>query len=422
MSGVEETRVGYLAESNFMPETPASSQNHNLQFLGELISLEYGSSLPEQIRSGNGFPVYGSNGVVGYHSKYYVEGPGIIVGRKGSVGEVSWSDDNFWPIDTSYFVQPKGQLDLRWLFWSLKAARLNELDAATGVPGLSRHDAYAVRVFFPSYEEQRRIAVVLDAIDAAIEKSEALIAKLKQVRAGMLHDLLTCGMDENGEIRDPLRDHHRFIPTEFGFLPKEWQTESVGALFEMQLGKMLNQKARLSNSPLPYLTNRHVQWGRVDCDDLEYMDFSADERNKFRLKAGDLLVCEGGEVGRTAIWRDEIEDCYFQKALHRLRPKDGRIIPEYMLVYMQQAAQTGRFLHLTVQTSIAHLPQEKLALLKVVLPPRDEQERMAEIWTSLDDEIEECQGTHAKLNQIKQGLSADLLTGQVRIPPDLELP
>jgi len=155
---------------------------------------------------------------------------------------------------------------------------------------------------------------------------------------------------------------------------------------------------------------------------LEYMDFSTDERNKFRLKVGDLLVCEGGEVGRTAIWRDELEECYFQMALHRLRPITTRIIPDYMLVYMQRAAQTGRFLHLTAQTSITHLPQEKLALLKVVLPPRDEQERMLEIWTSLDYEIQECQGTHAKLNQIKNGLSADLLSGQVRVPPDLELP
>lgn len=281
----------------------------------------------------------------------------------------------------------------------------------------------ALPVVLPSNKaEQRYVVETLDTLDAAIEKSEALIAKLKQVRAGMLYDLLTCGVDENGDVRDPSANHKEFAPTPLGYYPKDWKRESLGALFEMQLGKMLNPKARLSNSPSPYLTNRHVQWGNIDCQDLEYMDFSANERQKFRLQYGDLLVCEGGEVGRTAIWKDEIEECYFQKALHRLRPKDDRIIPEYMLVYMQQAAQTGRFLHLTVQTSIAHLPQEKMALLKVVLPPRDEQERMVEIWSSLDDEIERCCRVSAKFRKLKEGLSADLLTGRVRIPPNLELP
>src|SRR5437016_13460181 len=89
--------------------------------LGTLFELEYGAGLSEQERSGVGYPVYGSNGVVGKHSHYLVEGPGIIVGRKGSVGEVHWSSESFWPIDTTYHVIPKTRVNLRWLFWLLSS-------------------------------------------------------------------------------------------------------------------------------------------------------------------------------------------------------------------------------------------------------------------------------------------------------------
>jgi type I restriction enzyme S subunit len=310
---------------------------------------------------------------------------------------------------------------LHWLNSEKHLLECSLVAGGTNRSRISRSNLGEVLVPSPTKDEQSRIAILLNTLDDAIEKSEALIAKLKQVRAGMLHDLLTCGVDENGEIRDPIENPSLFANSANGYLPKLWNSACVGQLFEMQLGKMLNPQARRSNNPLPYLTNRHVQWGQVDCNNLEYMDFSSDERNKFRLRFDDLLVCEGGEVGRTAIWRDEIEECYFQKALHRLRPIDNRIIPDYMLVYMQRAAQTGQFLHLTVQTSIAHLPQEKLAQLKIILPPREEQEVMVEMWGAIDKEIKHHQKAHAKLCKTRSGLSSDLLTGQTRIPPNLEL-
>jgi len=162
-------------------------------------------------------------------------------------------------------------------------------------------------------------------------------------------------------------------------LPDQWTTEAVGDLFEIQLGKMLSKKAKKGTSPFPYLANRHVQWGQVDLSDLEWMDFTDAEREKFGLRPNDLLVCEGGEVGRTAIWRGELEDCYFQKAVHRLRPKDGRVLPEFMYRFMEQAARKGLFSRLTSQTSIAHLTKEKLALLEMPLPPLPEQRRIAAI-------------------------------------------
>jgi len=150
--------------------------------LGQLIGLDYGVSLPESQRSGSGYSVFGSNGEVGRHSSYLIEGPGIVVGRKGSVGEVTWSDSAFWPIDTTYYVRAAEDCDLRWCFWMLQSLELSRLDSSTGVPGLNRNDAYRMRIKKPPLPEQGAIAEILDTADEAIAKTAALIAKLKAIK------------------------------------------------------------------------------------------------------------------------------------------------------------------------------------------------------------------------------------------------
>ena len=130
--------------------------------LGELCELKYGKSLPAKARSGEGFPVFGSSGLVGAHEKAIQRGPGIIVGRKGSIGEVHWSEDDFWPIDTTYFALPRrANVDLRWLYLALRWLPLKTLNKAAAVPGLNREDAYRLTLALPPLDEQRRIAAIL---------------------------------------------------------------------------------------------------------------------------------------------------------------------------------------------------------------------------------------------------------------------
>lgn len=125
--------------------------------LGKIISLEYGEGLPERKREDGVYPVFGSNGIVGYHNKTIVEGPGIVVGRKGSIGEVTWCDSNFWPIDTAYYVKTKTEnISFKWLFYLLSYLKLKNLNTATSIPGLNRNDVYLLKCSFPSYPEQRK--------------------------------------------------------------------------------------------------------------------------------------------------------------------------------------------------------------------------------------------------------------------------
>ena len=268
----------------------------------------------------------------------------------------------------------------------------------------------------PPLPEQRRIAEMLDTVDAAIQQTKALIAKLKLMKAGLMHDLLTRGLDKQGHLRDPNAHPKQFKDSPLGRIPREWEVKPVGEVFDMQLGKMLSKAAKTGLNPFPYLANRNVQWDYVDLSDLEWMDFSEVEREKFSLSPGDLLVCEGGEVGRTAIWRGEQQECFFQKAIHRLRPKDSSLVlPSYMLRFMRLAVDHGSLASFSSQTSITHLTREKFALLPLTLPQMQEQTEIVKIFDAHDARIHAEEAHCDKLKQLKKGLTHDLLSGRMRV-------
>lgn len=280
---------------------------------------------------------------------------------------------------------------------------------------ISQPDIAPLPVPIPSKPEQESIVEIHDAFSNAIAHTSSLIAKLKQMKAGLLHDLLTRGLDENGELRDAIAHPEQFKDSPLGRIPKDWDVRLVGEVFDLQLGKMLSKASKIGHSPFPYLANRNVQWDEVDLSDLEWMDFNDNEREKFSLLPGDLLVCEGGESGRTAIWKGEMENCYFQKAIHRLRPKDSQVLPDYMLRFMRRAFEHGFLTSFTSQTSITHLTREKFALLPLPLPKVEEQKAIVNVLDSLDTRIRSEEAYHDKLKLQKQGLMHDLLTGEVRV-------
>ena len=123
-------------------------QGWEVKKLGEILELNYGKALKQQDRRGGNVPVYGSSGVVGYHDTALVNGPGVIVGRKGNVGSVFWSDESFYPIDTAYFVTSK--LPLRSLYYDLQTKNFLNNDAA--VPGLNRNQAYSLETVIPPFD------------------------------------------------------------------------------------------------------------------------------------------------------------------------------------------------------------------------------------------------------------------------------
>jgi type I restriction enzyme S subunit len=147
--------------------------------LGDICEFKYGKSLPASLREPGDARVFGSNGPVGTHIQSLLDGPAIVVGRKGSYGEVHYSDGPLWPIDTTYYVDASStECDLRWLHYLLKHLPLTTLNKSAAVPGLNREDAYRLPVLLPPLDQQRRIAAILDKADALRRKRKRTLELL----------------------------------------------------------------------------------------------------------------------------------------------------------------------------------------------------------------------------------------------------
>lgn len=281
--------------------------------LGEVCEFKYGKSLPAANREPGAFSVYGSNGVVGEHSEALTRGPTIIVGRKGSFGEVNYSDSPCWPIDTTYFVDATStKADLRWLAHLLPTLRLTELNRAAAVPGLNREDAYRRRCLLPPIDEQRRIAAILDQADVLRAKRREAIAHLDDLATSIFLDM----------FGDPstARGH-------------DWELTTIGAVADIQGGLTVNSARKRNPIEVPYLRVANVHRGRLELAEIKTLRATEREIDRTRLQLGDLLVVEGhgnaDEIGRGALWDGSIEGCVHQNHLIRVRFDRRSVLPVY---------------------------------------------------------------------------------------------
>jgi type I restriction enzyme, S subunit len=187
-----------------------------------------------------------------------------------------------------------------------------------------------------------------------------------------------------------------------------WVEMSLGSVAHIRLGKMLSRASREHRDRSPYLRNANVQWDELRLDDLKEMHFSEDERVEFSLRAGDVLVCEGGEVGRCVVLESDLHGIYFQKALHRVRC-GKRLDPRFLTHILRYAATNGGFADLATQNTIQHLTKEKLEQLIIGLPSLDEQRRIVSVLAACDDVIDRKRRAQIALMQLRSAVLAELL-------------
>jgi|GEM_PF-695757 len=166
---------------------------------------------------------------------------------------------------------------------------------------------------------------------------------------------------------------------------KSWDIYTFSDITESRLGKMLDSKKQTGQSPFPYLANANVQWFRFDINNLNTMDFSEDDREEFALEDGDLMVCEGGEIGRCAVWHNQIQPCYFQKAIHRVRCNRDVILSDYLSWWFKYNCDHQGFADIEgAKATISHLPGAKMKKLQVVVPDIEIQKQFCEFVKQVD--------------------------------------
>ncbi|RZG67886.1 restriction endonuclease [Acinetobacter junii] len=260
-------------------------------------------------------------------------------------------------VDVCIIRPNQNKVDNQWLMHTINSPvmrqRINEYVTGTTRQRISRGNFSKLKVSVPPLPEQRRIAAILDQADELRQKRQQAIEKLDQLLQATFIEM----------FGDPVSN------------PKGWDLRSVGEISESKLGKMLDKKKQSSEiDQYKYLRNANVQWFRFDLSDVFEMEFNEKDRKNCELKFGDVLVCEGGEPGRAAIWKNDLENCFFQKALHRVRLDMTQILPEYFVWLFWFYSKNGGFDdHITVAT-IAHLTGVKMKAMQIPIPPLSLQE------------------------------------------------
>jgi type I restriction enzyme S subunit len=337
---------------------------------------------------------------------------GATIGRLGIIGVESSVNQACcvysWPtvFDTRFFYY--------WLW--MRRPILISLSSGGGQPNLSQDDLKKLWVPIPSIEEQQTIARFLDyktvQIDALIAKKELLLKKLAQKRTALISHAVTKGLDPSVPMKNS------GMPW-LGEVPAHWTLPPLYTRYSIELGKMLNENRISGKYLVSYLRNIDVQWDSINLDDLPEMDISAIEYNRYLVRTGDLLVCEGGEVGRAAIVGNNIGILGFQKALHRFRALSSDEIPRFMFYILYWVSNIGLFMAEGNPNTIPHLTGEKLRRYRFPKPTIEEQQSISnylDVQTGkLNSQSEKILQAINKLKEYRTSLITHAVTGKIDV-------
>lgn len=370
----------------------------------------------EEVEAGQGYPVIGSGGEFAKASQYLYKGESVLLGRKGTINRPLYVNQSFWVVDTMFYTIMKPGTCAKFVYYATTTIPFDFYSTNTALPSMTQVDLAAIAFVVPSFEEQYCIARFLDRetdkIDALIAEQEKLIALLAEKRQAIISQAVSGRHQSNAKLVDS-------GVTWLGKIPRHWTVCALAYRYEIALGKMLDEKKISGEFLAPYLRNADVQWGSINVDDLPQMDFGGSDKVRFLLKENDLLVCEGGEVGRAAVWRSALPECFYQKALHRLRPRSVNDTTEYFFFVLNAAVALGAFSESGNKATIAHLPAEAFRRSRFAFPPREEQNSIVAFLkgktAALDSLLLQVKKAVSLLKERRSALISAAVTGKIDV-------
>ena len=246
----------------------------------------------------------------------------------------------------------------------------------------------------PPLSEQRRIVEVLDQADRLRRLRMKADAKAERILPALFIRM----------FGDPATN------------PMKWPVKPFYMICESRLGKMLDQKKQTGKDLRPYLRNANVYWDRIDLQEVLQMDFNDSDREEFRLRKRDILICEGGEVGRSAIWSDELPECYFQKALHRVRPYPNAATPEYIVFLLWRLAEVGALKDTASKMTFSHLTGVKLKALQIPVPPFSLQKKFSMQVRAIKQVLNLTESDQNRISSLFFGILHRAFSGTLTVP------
>lgn len=281
---------------------------------------------------------------------------------------------------------------------------------------LLREQLKRVQLRHPSDKhEQQTITKVLSKIDEAIVQTEALLAKQQRIKTGLMHDLLTCGLDAQGRLRNP--SIHRFRKSIFGMIPEEWRPSNAGAeCDQICVGIVIRPSQYYSETGVVALRSMNVQPGFFDLSEVVRISHEANASlSKSRLKAGDVVTVRTGEPGTSAVVTSDLESCNCIDLVISRPSKSLR--PHFLAVWMNSAFAVEHVLQNQGGLAQQHFNVGEMKKMPIPIPSIDEQDRIMERTAAVEQTANKIEASLAKLRRLKIGLMHDLLTGERSVTP-----
>jgi len=377
--------------------------------LSHILNLEYGKGLSNRQRKNGTYPVVGSNGIIGYHDQSLIKGPGIIIGRKGTIGAINWIDSDFWPIDTTFYVKIKtNDVDLRWLYYSLSHLNLPKLSLSDVVPGLKRELVYSLKLVLPPLPEQKKIAEILSTVDQAIEKVDEAIGKIQRLKKALMQELLTKGIG-----------HKEFKETEIGSVPRPWQIKKLGDISKEIYRYPTYYNIEYKEEGIKEIRGELIKEnGEIESDKTKFRCISHETSEKYKrtiLETGDFVITVRGTMGKIGIVSEYLAGSNITANLMRVSLDRRYCFPDfYKYVFLSRLFQRKLSL-LSPQTTIRTIQAPRLKSMSIPLPSLQEQRQIAEIMGTVDKKLDCLRYKKDKLERTKKALMEDLLIGKKRV-------
>lgn len=372
-----------------------------------IATLQRGYDLPARQRKKGEYPVIGSNGIVGYHNIHKVVGPGVVIGRSGTLGKVYYSSGDYWPLNTSLYVKEFHGNVAKFIYYFFQHINISRFSAGTGVPTLNRNLLHPVRFTIPRTSEQRKIAEILSIVDDAIHKADEAIAKAERLKKGLMQELLTKGIG-----------HKEFKNTKIGRIPKEWEIVKVGDV-AAHVGSGLTPRGGAStylDHGIPFIRSQNVFMNKLSLSDVAYISVET-HREMFRsmVQPGDVLLnITGASIGRVATVPESVQEANVNQHVCRLRFLEV-LSPKFASYYLSSNFGQSEIMRLQGGATRQGLNYQQVRSLSLLLPQLPEQQNIADVLSTIDRGLDLQSKRRETLDQIKKGLMNDLLTAKRRV-------
>ena len=370
--------------------------------IGEIFEIGSGEAAAYRSNDFSGpVVVYGANGPIGSYDESNF-GPGYLIGRVGAAGFVNRVPVKVWASDNTLTLAPvTNKCDPDFAGFLLELIDPRSLATKTAQPLVTQTGLANLEAFIPTQiEEQRRIAEILDTLDDAIRKTEQLINKLKQIRQGLLHDLLTRGIDENGQLRDPIAHPEQFKDSVAGRIPNSWDLGRLDAFVYIHDRKRIP----LKQSDRDNMKGIYPYYGASGI--IDYIsDYIFDGEYILLGEDGENVVSRNLPLAFRASGK-----FWVNNHAHVFEPKDGMDVR-----YLEELMEFTDYSRIVLGSAQPKITQEGLSRLWFDLPPSEEQSRIADVLATHTKRVNEERNYLAKLTKLKKGLMTDLLAGQVRV-------